>query len=198
MRNHALPGRSSRGGGVSKKTERSMDLDDAFRMAREDTKFIKVRKNLLYPFGATRLPYVCLSQATDNADFVMVRSGEVLADKPQIALAGEMFAFEGFEELLREFSGDEPVLSLARRISMPPSKYVNRADGDPSRESGPLSEAIQRVVNRLENDNDVRTAVISAPEQVWGLGVLLYVGSQVARSAQSNVQEHFEHMRFKG
>ena len=175
-----------------------MDLEDAFKMAQDDTAFIKVRKNLLYTFGATRLPYVCLSQAPDNADFVMVRSGEVMADKPQIALPGEMFAFEGFEELLKEFSGDEPVVSLARRISMPPSKYVNKADGEPLRENGPLSEAIQRVVNRLENENDVRTAVISAPDQVWGLSVLLYVGSQVARSAQSNVQEHFEHMRFRG
>lgn len=187
-----------------------MDLDEAFKIAQADTKFIKVRKNLLYTFGATRLPYVCLSEAVDNADFVTVRSGEVMADKPQIAVPGDMLAFEGFEELMREFGGnghgggyddgygDNPILALARRISIPPSKYVNKADGAPSRESGPLSEAVQRTVNRLENDNDVRTAVISAPEQVWGLSVLLYVGSQVARSAPSNVQEHFEHMRFRG
>ncbi len=171
-----------------------MDMEEAFKMAQEDTTFVKVRKNLLYTFGATRLPYVCLSQAPDNADFVMVRSGEVMADKPHIALPGEMFSFEGF----KDFGRDEPFVSLARRISMPPSKYVNKQDGAPARETGPLSEAIQRVVNKLENDNDVRTAVISAPDQVWGLSVLLYVGSQVARSAQSNVQEHFEHMRFRG
>ena len=174
-----------------------MDLDEAFKMAQEDTTFVKVRKNLLYTFGATRLPYVCLSQAPDNTDFVMVRSGEVMADKPHIALPGEIFSFEGFEDLLQDFAKEEPFVALARRISMPPSKYVNKQDGVAAREAGPLSEAIQRVVNRLENDNDVRTAVISAPDQVWGLSVLLYVGSQVARSAQSNVQEHFEHMRFR-
>ena len=79
---------------------------------------------------------------------------------------------------------------------MPPSKYVNKA-GAESTEPGPLSEAIERAVNRLDGDNDVRTAVISAPEKVWGLSVLLYVGSQVARSAPSNVQEHFERLRFQ-
>lgn len=174
-----------------------MELDDAFKMAQDDTRFIRERKNLLYTFGATRLPYICLSVSSDNDDFVMVRSGEVLADKPQIALPGEIFSFEGFDELLENIVGDQHVVSLARRISMPPSKYVNKADAS-VREHGPLTDAIQRIVNRLENDNDVRTGIISAPEQVWPLSVLLYVGSQVARSAQSNVQEHFEHLRFRG
>lgn len=173
-----------------------MEMEEAFRMAQEDTRFIKVRKNLLYTFGSTRLPYICISQTQDSADFVMVRSGEIMADKPQIALPGEMFSFEGFEDLWEEFSQDDPVVALARRISMPPSKYVNKAESQ-KREPGPVSEAIQRVMNRLENDNDVRTGVIEAPDKVWGLSVLLYVGSQVARSAQSNVQEHLEHMRFR-
>ncbi len=173
-----------------------MEMEEAFRLAQEDTRFIKVRKNLLYTFGSTRLPYICISQAQDSAEFVMVRSGEIMADKPQIALPGEMFSFEGFEDLLAEFSRDDPVVALARRISMPPSKYVNKPESQ-VREAGTVPDAIQRVMNRLENDNDVRTGVIEAPDRVWGLSVLLYVGSQVARSAQSNVQEHLEHMRYR-
>ena len=173
-----------------------MDLDEAFKMAQEDTKFVKVRKNLLYTFGTTRLPYVCLSQTLDGTDQVMVRMGEVMADKPQIAIPDELFSFEGFGEDM-EFDGENAAVILARRISMPPSKYINKADSEKV-EPGPLSAVIERMVNRLENDNDVRTAVISAPEQVWGISILLYVGSQVARSAPSNVQEHFEHMRFRG
>lgn len=173
-----------------------MDLEEAFKLAQADTRFIKTRKNLLYTFGATRLPYICLSQALDDANFVMVRAGEVTADKPQIAIPNEPFSFEGFEELLGK-EEDGVAVFLARRISMPPSKYVNRAEAE-RRERGSLSEAIERAVNRLENEHDVRTAVIAAPEQVWGLSILLYVGNQVARSAPSNVQEHFEHLRHRG
>ncbi len=173
-----------------------MTMDEAFRLAREDTKFIRERKNLLYTFGATRLPYVCVSPDGGNADFVTVRSGEVLADKPRIAVPGEMFSFEGFEEL-REMFESEPFVALARRISIPPSKYVNTT-GATERRRGPMAEELQRIVSRLENDNDVRTGVISAPEGVWSLSVLLYVGNQVAKSAQSNVEEHFEHMRLRG
>lgn len=172
-----------------------MEMEEAFKLAQADTKFVKVRKNLLYTFGATRLPYVCLSQAPDRSDQVTVRRGEVTADKPRIALPGEFFSMEGFDD---SAPGEEGLsIVLARRISMPPSKYVNRADST-THEPGTLADAIERYLNRFENENDVRTGVIAAPEQVWGLSVLLYVGSQVARSAPANVQEHFEHMRFRG
>lgn len=174
-----------------------MEMEDAFKLAQDDTRFIKVRKNLLYTFGATRLPYICLSVASDNDEWVTVRSGEVLADKPQIALPGELFSFEGFHEAAGGGEEDELAVTLARRISMPPSKYVNKS-GAARREPGPITDVVNRVVSRLEEDNDVRTGVLTAPEPVWGLSVLLYVGSQVARSAASNVQEHFERLRFRG
>lgn len=175
-----------------------MELDDAFKKAEKDTTFVKERKNLLYTFGSTRLPYICISQLTGEGDYVMIRSGEILADKPHIAVPGEIFAFEGFEDFWEEFADGEPVVALARRISMPPSKYINKTEGVPKRESGPMARVVDDVMNRLDSDNDVRTGVITAPEEVWGLSVLLYVGSQVARSAQSNVHEHFEHMRYRG
>ncbi len=173
-----------------------MEMEEAFKLAQSDTRFIKERKNLLYTFGATRLPYICLSQSPDREGDIVVRVGEVTADKPQIAIPGESFSFEGFEGDNSEEDGGLSIV-LARRISMPPSKYVNRADSV-SHEAGTLTDVIERQLNRLDNANDVRTGVISAPEAVWGLSVLLYVGSQVARSAQSNVQEHMEHLRFRG
>ena len=177
-----------------------MEMEEAFKLAESDTKFIKVRKNLLYTFGATRLPYVCLSQAGGDRDFVVIRRGEVTADKPQIALPGERLSLEGFGDSmpeLPELPGGEMAVMLARHISLPQSKYINR-QGATVREPGGLSEVIDRVLVRLEKENDVRTGVIAAPDQVWGLSVLLYAGIQVARSAPANVHEHLERMRFQG
>ncbi|MDR1533805.1 MAG: hypothetical protein LBU64_01700 [Planctomycetota bacterium] len=172
-----------------------MEMEEAFRLAQSNTRFIKERKNLLYTFGATRLPYICLSQAIDNLESVNIRRGEVTADKPKIAIPGEDFSFEGFEKPEQTW-GEPMAVLLARHITLPPSKYINK-QGAMIREQGPLSAAIERVINRLENDNDVRTGVIAAPDQVWNLSVLLYAGSQVARSASANVQEHFEHLRLQ-
>ncbi|MDR0361229.1 MAG: hypothetical protein LBJ46_00855 [Planctomycetota bacterium] len=175
-----------------------MDMEDAFRLAQSDTQFLRTRKNLLYTFGSTRLPYICLSKDASGGDGTIVRVGEVMADKPQIAIPGEQISFEGFGDFPEsEFEETDSIaVILARRISMPPSKYVNKAEPE-RRESGPLSETIERIMNRLDGENDVRTGVIMAPGLVWGLSVLLYVGSQVARSAPSNVREHFERLRFR-
>ncbi len=131
-----------------------------------------------------------------------MRKGEVLADKPQIAVPGMSFSLEGFEDFEENSDSSSPhdeglAVLLARRISLPPSKYVNKF-GDESFETSTLSESIERTVRRLDDDNDVRTGVIAAPDKVWGLSILLYVGNQVARSAASNVQEHFEHLRLRG
>ncbi|MDR3211598.1 MAG: hypothetical protein LBU79_06760 [Planctomycetota bacterium] len=174
-----------------------MEMEEALRLAQSDTQLVRVRKNLLYTFGATRLPYICLSQSSREPSSVVVRQGEVMADKPQIAVPGLDFQIEGFpdtEEWLGKGDNNMLTVLLARRISLPPSKYVNSQAGE-NNEPGSLEEAIERAVNRLDNANDVRTAVISAPDLVWGLSILLYVGSQVARSSSANVQEHFEHLR---
>ena len=176
-----------------------MEMEEAFKLAQSDTRFIRVRKNLLYTFGSTRLPYICISQSLEDGHAV-VRQGEARAERPHIAFPGADFSFQGFEGLVDDAAldnHDEIAIVLARRISLPPSNYINEP-GVSRKESGSVDSAIERAITRLENANDVRTAVIAAPEQVWGLSILLYVGSQVARSAQSNVSEHFERLRLQG
>jgi hypothetical protein len=53
-------------------------------------------------------------------------------------------------------------------------------------------------MERLDDANDIRTGVLTVPEATWNLGVLLYVGQQIARSAPSNVAEHMERHRLRG
>ena len=174
-----------------------MNFEEAWRLAQKSTQVVRARKNLLYTFGATRLPYICLSEIPDGG--VMVREGEVTAERPKIALPGRDFRVEGFEPDWDASAGeadDEPVLvCLARRVAIPPAAYVNTTAAA-RREGGTINEALDRTVSRLDSGNDIRTGVLSAPEAAWTLSVLLYVGSQVARSAPENVREHFERMRF--
>ena len=176
-----------------------MNIDDALELAQNNTQILRSRKNLLYTFGATRLPYICLSQSNKNQAEVNIREGEITADKPKISLPGEVFKFEGFDKSLfpESETEDEITVLLARRISMPPANYVNKSVSEHS-ERNSLDNAIDKVINRLDQQNDVRTAVIAAPDQVWNISILLYVGSQIVRSAPSNVHEHFERIRLRG
>lgn len=170
-----------------------MDLNEAFDYASEHSRVVRQRKNPLYTFGVTRLPYFCYSESPEQSDMVVVNSGEVTAEPPRIALPGQPFRFDGFEDYEEE---DLARVLIARRIQIPQAQYTNRQDPS-SLEKGPLDEVIERAVNRLDQASDSRTAVISAPHTVWSLSVLMYVGSQIVRSAPSNVAEHFEHLRLQ-
>jgi len=173
-----------------------VNIYEAMEYASRSTRVVRVRRNLLYTFGSTRLPYLCLSDSPRDTNEIVVRRGEVTADRPKIAIPGEPLQFEGFS--LDGSEGDEAAsFILARRIEMPPAKYVNKSERTTT-ETGPLDAAMERAVNRLDQTNDIRTAVIAAPDQVWTLSILLYVGSQVMRSAPANINEHLERLRLRG
>ncbi len=175
-----------------------MNIYEAMQYAGQHTNIIRARKNLLYTFGSTRLPYVCLTDSPRATNEIVIRKGVVTADRPQIALPGEPFQFEGFDfPGLDEEENQAMQVLIARRIEVPPARYVNKSE-DTTTETGTMTDAVERAVNRLDRSNDIRTAVITAPENVWNLSILLYVGSQVVRSAPSNVAEHFERVRLQG
>jgi len=180
-----------------------MDFQEAWQMAGKHTRIVRARKNMLYTFGSTKLPYVCISRMPEDEGEVCVRRGEVTADRPKIAIPGhDGMKFEGFD--LEGFGGGEehkgqeglPVF-LARRIEMPAANYVHTASGV-RRERRGLEEATDREVDQLEKTGDIRTAVIQAPEQAWMLSVLMYVGTQIVRSAPGNIGEHLERLRLQG
>ncbi len=171
-----------------------MDFNDAIELARSETRIVKSRKNLLYTFGPTKLPYVCLCDSQDGC--VYIHDGEVTTDKPHIAIPGQEMGFEGFDMDGVEEEGMIPVL-IARGVRMPPAKYVNKNE-EKRIFRGNITDAIDSEMERLGKSDDIRTGIICAPESVWKLSVLLYVGTQVARSAESNVNEHLERLFLRG
>lgn len=171
-----------------------MDFNEALELARSGTEVLRARKNTLFTFGPTRLPYVCLCEQEDGV--VAIREGEITADRPAIALPGEGWNFEGFEMDNLDKDGMIPVM-IARGVHMPQLSYTNTASASRTVREG-MQAAIDRELDRLEKAQDIRTGVIRAPEAVWKMSLLLYVGSQIARSAPSNVSEHFERLRLRG
>ena len=103
-----------------------MNFHDALEYARSRTEVVRTRRNLLYTFGSTRLPYVCLSDSPQLAGDVVIRQGEVTAERPQIALPGRPFELEGVD--FEEMAGpDELQILLARRVAIPPARYTNKS-----------------------------------------------------------------------
>lgn len=178
-----------------------MDHEQAWALTREVTRLTRQRKHLLYTFGDTKLPYRCL---VPDGDRVRVHAGAVTVQRPKIAMPGldDVHDFEGFvpdgpdgadpaNPSLPDGARMIPVW-IARRISLPGGKYVND-DESAHVEDGPLAAALERAERRLDDEHDIRTAVLASDRRVWRLSVLLYVAGMIERSAASNVMEHLEH-----
>ncbi|MBN2712939.1 MAG: hypothetical protein JXR97_11000, partial [Planctomycetes bacterium] len=100
-----------------------MNIHEALQYAAQKSTIVRERKNLLYTFGSTRLPYVCLSESPKNQGDIIVRRGEVTAEPPAIAMPGHELSFEGFDfDHGNEEEGEDVThVMLARRIQIPPA-----------------------------------------------------------------------------
>ena len=159
---------------------------DKILRARKETKILRMRKNDLFTFGATRLPYVFLADSQANAGDVVVRRGEVTVDRAKILTLSDMPQFEGFE--LEE--GTVPLL-MSRGVHLPAMKYENR-DKTLAVEGGPMERAVEKVVNLLDRESNTRTGVFIGPDDLWALCLVHYVGLMIVRSAPSNLGEFIE------
>lgn len=176
-----------------------MRFHEALKLAREETRVVRERRHLLYTFGATRLPYVCVTAGEGQ---VLLHDGEVTAEKPNIVFPGRDFRLEGFApdgDFTGEGEGGAEAMPvfIAREIRMPVGDYANR-ERPPRTAPGTVEDALARELARLDAAHDIRTGVIRAPESVWRLGVLFYVGAQIVRSAGANVAERAERLRLGG
>jgi hypothetical protein len=156
---------------------------------------VRTRRNTLFTFGATRLPYVFLGDAAVNEGDVVLRHGEVTVDPPRILAPRDPVELEGFD-LEDEDEGAIPVV-LNRWVRFPPAKYQNSSSSMEISE-GPLEAVTDRILRRLDDENDSRTGVIQGPSEMWGFSILGYVGQMIVRSAPENVGEFFERMGFGG
>lgn len=173
-----------------------MNIQEAWDKAVKKTEIVRPRVLPLQTHDVTRLPYICLSESSVNAGDTAVRRGEVLVEKPSIVLPYNAPQFEGFdfekglsvnEELFKSFL-------LVRGVQFPGLKYNNKSHSLDVRE-GSLSRAIAHFKTELQKSENVHTGLIAGPEDVWQFSVLLFVCSQVARSADGDVRRLMDDMR---
>jgi hypothetical protein len=163
-----------------------------FIEAVRSTKILRARKNYLFTFGNTRLPYVMVANSLINAGSSIIRTGEVVVEKPQIIIANDSSAFEGFDIDRSLVDLDQVKFALmSRGISFPQMNYKNSTQFLEV-VSDKLEVIIERQMNQFEDANDSRVGLIQCREDTWNLSLLHYVLTQVIRSSTSNMQEYLE------
>jgi hypothetical protein len=73
-------------------------------------------------------------------------------------------------------------------MSFPHLKFTNRA-GSPDLVSDSVEEVVARLKRRLDDEDEDRVAILSAPHGLGGLALMKYAIEKAVESAPGNIQE---------
>lgn len=141
----------------------------------------------LFTFGDSDLPYYLVTTSSAKDGLVKVRRGNVVVTRARIITPESMHPqlrnfFEEHEETgLIEFL-------LSRTAAFSNLKLTN--------ESGPdkivtdtVEEAVSRLNQQLDDQEEDRIAILSAPAALAGFAVFRYASERILSSAPGNIQE---------
>ena len=166
-----------------------MDIEKSWERALEKTEIIRPRIQELLTYSSTELPYVFLSESTINVGDTVIRRGSVVVDRPSLILPSGLPRFEGFEfeEDARKAEDAVSHFLLVRGIKFPSLKYNNKTYSLDLYE-GQLKKAIESSLDELQRKEDVTTGLLIGPEDCWQFSILIFVCSQIVRSADGDIK----------
>ena len=167
-----------------------MDIQEKWEKALENTEIIRPRIQELLTFSHTDLPYIFLSESSINIGNAVVRKGSVLVEKPSLILPLGLPQFEGFDFENESDINEDMVANflIVRGIRFPSLKYNNKTYFLDIFE-GRLKKAIENYRDKLQREENVTTGLIVGPEDCWQFSVLIFVCTQVIRSADSDIRK---------
>jgi len=140
----------------------------------------------LFTFGESELPYYLVVGAKTAGEPVGVTKGAVSITRPAILTPDNVQPeFRGFFE---QEEGQMIDFLLARGMSFPHLRFSNRS-GQTDLVSDSVEEIVARLSKRLDDEEEDRMAILSAPHGLGGLALLKYAIEKAVESAPGNIQE---------
>jgi len=175
-----------------------MDTYEAWEKALKNTEIIRSRVKGLHTFRATAMPYVFLSSSEVDKNDTVVRKGQVVVKRPALILPPHVPIFEGFDFDFSSTQEQENIVNflLIRGIQMPSMKYNNKTHSLDIFE-GNLDKAINHFNSHLQQEENVHSGLLSGPQDCWQFSILIYVCSQIARNAESDIRNLLAEYRKK-
>jgi len=173
-----------------------VDIESDWQKALKETRVIRSRVMPLATHENTLLPYVLLAESFLNRGDTIVRKGEITIEKPSIILPESLPQFEGFE-FDEESSVRHDFITtffMVRGVRFPSLRYQNKTESLDVYE-GHLSKASDYWNDKLRAAEDVRTGLVSGPEDCWQFSILILVAQQVSRQAESDIRKLMDKYR---
>ena len=166
-----------------------MDIQELWERALKRTEILRMRLQDLATFEATAMSYVFLAESSVNTGDTVVRTGQVLIERPTIILPNFSPQFEGFEfdPAMHLSENSLSTFLLIRVVQFPSLKYRHERSSLEVMERS-LQQAIDQFTRQLTIAEDIKTGLVVGPEEAWQFSVLILVGALVVRSAHGDLR----------
>lgn len=171
------------------------DPQELWDHACKRTEILRLRLQELPSFEAAAVPYIFLAESSLNRGDTVIRTGQVVIQRPAIVLPNFSPQFEGFTfEDAPQLNDALSTFLLVRGIHFPSLKYRHQFSSLDLIES-PLQDAAKDQLEKLKRAEDVHTGLVLGPEDAWQFSVVLLTGALVIRSADGDIKRLLEAWR---
>jgi hypothetical protein len=141
----------------------------------------------LFTFGQTELPYYLVLQPSQAGETVTVRRGEVTVDRAQIITPwSEQPEFRDFFD---DPDDENLIAFLVARTAAFSNLRLSNHRGSERIVSDSVEEAVAKLNRQLDDEEEDRVAILSAPKPLAGMAVLRYTTERILASTPANLQE---------
>lgn len=160
------------------------------RRFREAWNAVRIERSMpytLFTFGDNELPYYLVLDPDEAGGMVTIRKGQVNVTRPQLITPDTLRP--EFQDFFDESDDDQMIeFLLARTAAFSNLRMVNRR-GAEQVVTDSVEEAVAKLERQLDDEEEDRVAILSAPKPLAGMAVLRYVADRVTESAPGNIQE---------
>ncbi len=186
---------ASRGGGTrgwGRRETRVMWIDDfedesRFREIWEAVQIVRPVSYSLFTFGESELPYFLVCDKPAEGDTVMLTRGEVRITRPTIITPET--ARPEFRGFFDEQEDDSIVEFLMARSAGFSNLRIDNSSAPAELVSDRVEEVVEKLNRQLDNLEEDRTAILTAPHGLGGVALLRYAAERIWQSVPDNVQE---------
>jgi len=161
--------------------------EQRFREAWEAIEIARTVHYSLFTFGESQLPYFLICAAVTSGETVTVTRGEVRITRPTIITPDNVHP--EFRNFFGDHEDDSIVDFLMARTAAFSNLHVDNESGPTEIVSDRVDEAVDRLNRQLDELEEDRTAILTAPSGLGGVALLRYAAERIWSSAPDNVQE---------
>ena len=162
-----------------------------FRKAWDSVKIYRTVPYSLFTFGDSDLPYFLVCSPPEGRSTVSIRQGNVKVSRPLIITPGD--APSEFHDFFEDQEDEELARFLLSRTARFRNLQFNNVVQSEHFVSDSVEEAADRINRKLDEEEEDRVGILTAPAGLGGVAVFRYSLERVAQSTPDNVTELREH-----